>query len=254
MRRLIAALTALLLTVTATVAAARDTGFLDRSVTVDGAAHRFVVYVPAVRPAVGLPVILFLHGSGERGSDGLIETDVGLGHVIRTHPDRYPAVVVFPQAPADTTWGDDRRLALAALAQAEREFHTDPARVYVAGLLLGGNGAWVLANDDPKRFAAVVVVCGFAGPFHDYPGVVAGTPPDPYAALARAIAPLPAWTVHGGADPVVPVAESRAMAAALTAAGSEVRFRELPGVGHNAWDDAFADPDLPAWLFSHRRR
>ena len=234
-------------------AAARETGFVDRTVVLDGRPYRYVVYVPAARPAGRPPVILALHGAGERGSDGVLQTDVGLGHALRVHADRYPAVVVFPQAPAGTSWLDNRRLALATLAAASREFRTDPARVYAAGLSMGGNGVWALANDAPRRFAAIVVVCGFAGPFHDFPGVVPGGRPNPYAALAKTIAPLPVWIVHGDADPVVPVADSRAMAAELKAAGSDVHYRELAGVGHNAWDDAFADPELPGWLFRQRR-
>jgi len=230
---------------------ARGTGFLDRSVTVAGIAHRYVVYVPrGLTPR--LPVVLSLHGSGERGSDGIAPTAGGLARAIRMHPDRFPAVVVFPQAGEGTTWSDNRALALATLTAAAREFRTDPARVYAVGLSMGGNGTWVVANDAPRRFAAIVVVCGFAGPFRDYPAVVPG--PDPFGALAARLVGLPVWIVHGAADPVVPVAESRGMAAALTAAGGEVRYRELPGVGHNAWDDAFGDPALPAWLFSQRRR
>lgn len=235
--------------------AARESGFLARTLTVGGQVYRYVVYVPAAR-AAHPPIILALHGAGERGDDGWMQTDVGLGHAIRQHPERWPAIVVFPQTGADTNWFDDdrRALALATLAAATREFHADPARVYAAGLSMGGNGFWALAHHDPRRFAAIVVVCGFAGPFHTFTGVVPDGRPDPYVALAREIAPLPVWIVHGDADPVVPVADSRAMAAGLKAAGSDVHYTELPGVGHDAWDPAFADPALPAWLFGQRRR
>ncbi len=252
MSRWIGALLALLALV-APPASARETGFLDRVIVVDGQPHRYVVYVPAGRQPGPPPVILALHGAGERGTDGLAQTEVGLGRAIRLHPERWPAIVVFPQVPPDQTWPDNRRLALAALARTQREFHADPARVYAIGLSMGGNGTWALAHDDPRRFAAIVVVCGFAGAFHDYPGIIPDGQPTPEAALARSIATVPAWIVHGDADPVVPVAASRAMASALKAVGDEVRFHELPGVGHNSWDDAFADPDLPVWLFAHRR-
>lgn len=237
-----------------TLVAARDTGFLNRTLTLDGQSHRYVVYVPAAKPSGRPPIILALHGAGERGADGLAQTDVGLGHAIRTHPERYAAIVVFPQAAAETSWLDNRRLALATLSTAQREFHADPARVYAAGLSMGGNGTWALAHDDPKRFAAIVVVCGFAGPFHDFKGIVPDGRPSAYAALARSIALLPVWIVHGDADRVVPVADSRQMAAELAAAGDEVVYKELPGVGHNSWDTAFADPEMPIWLFKHSLR
>ncbi len=251
--RLRPALAGLLLLATGPLAA-REAGFLARTVIVDGAPHRYVVYVPATmarRP----PVILALHGAGERGDDGWLPTDVGLGHAIRQHPERWPAIVVFPQAAADHSWLDDRRIALAALVQAEQRFHADRHRVYAVGLSMGGNGVWGLAHDNARRFAAAVVVAGFAGPFHSFAGIIPDGQPDPFTALARelAAAKLPVWIVHGDVDPVVPVADSRAMAAALTAAGGDVRYHELPGVGHNSWDPAFADPALPAWLFTRRR-
>ena len=245
-------LTALALAVLApAVAHARATGFLDRSVTVDGQAHRYQVYVPRGAPR-HLPVILFLHGSGERGEDGLAQTDVGLGHAIRLHPQRFPAVVVFPQAPANGNWREGRPLALAARARTERECATDRDRVYLAGISMGGNGAWQLAYQDPRRFAAIVAVCEFVAPLHDYPGVVPGAA-DPAGEVARQVAGVPAWIVHGGADPVVPVEASRRMAAALTAAGSPVHYVELPGVGHDAWDVAFGDAAMVEWLFAQRR-
>ena len=247
-------LAGLLLALLALPAAAADTGFLAQVVTVDGVPHRYVVYVPVAPRGARLPVVLALHGSGERGDDGWVQTDVGLGHAIRQHPERWPAVVVFPQAPAGADWITSRRLALATLAAAEHRFHTDPARVYAAGLSLGGNGVWELARTAPKRFAAVVAICGFVGPVSDFPGIAAGGTTPSFAAVAQQIAPLPVWIVHGDADPNVPVAESRQMAAALTAAGSEVHYHELPGVGHDAWDPGFGDPALPVWLFAQRRR
>jgi len=244
---------ALLLLALPTGALAAETGFLDRTVRVEGKDYAYQVYVPR-KPLRGpKPVILALHGAGERGSDGLFQTEVGLAGAIRRHPRRWPAIVVFPQAPEGQLWmGVPAKVAMAALAQAEREFRTDPDRVYLAGLSMGGNGAWRLAYEQPDRFAAVVPVCAFAGSFRGLPPI-AGAGPDPYAALATRIASLPIWIVHGDADSVVPVDESRRMAAALKAAGAQVTYKELPGVNHNSWDPGFADEALPAWLFQQRR-
>lgn len=234
-----------------------ETGFLDRTVTVDGQAFAYQVYVPrGYRPGSRPPAILALHGAGERGSDGLLQTEVGLAGAIRRHPDRWPAVAVFPQAPAALLWRDlPARVAMAALAQAEAEFGTDPDRVYLMGLSMGGSGTWTLAYAHPGRFAALVPVCAFAGPFRGLPPVAAdaSADADPYAALARKIAAVPVWMIHGEADSVVPVEESRRMHAALAAAGGRVTYKELPGVNHNSWDPGFADPALPAWLFQQRR-
>ncbi|MGK6318669.1 prolyl oligopeptidase family serine peptidase [Sphingomonas sp. DT-204] len=253
---MVSVLLALMAWLAPAAAEARETGFLDRTVTVAGVRHRYQVYVPrGYRPGEKLPVILALHGAGERGNDGLLQTDVGLGHAIRKHVERWPAIIVFPQVLKDRLWQNSKDVALAALAAAEREFRTDRNRVYVMGLSMGGNGTWALAYDQPDRFAGTVVVCGFVKPlgFREYQPIAPASEPDPYAAMARRIARLPVWIVHGDADPVVPVEDSRQMAAALKAVGAQVRYKELPGVGHDAWLQGFDDPELPAWLFAQRR-
>ncbi|MFZ5718483.1 MAG: prolyl oligopeptidase family serine peptidase [Pseudomonadota bacterium] len=251
MRRWVLALVALFMLAAPSVVLA-ETGFLDRTVRVEGRDYAYQVYVPRKPIAGRKPIILALHGAGERGSDGLLQTEVGLAGAIRRNPDRWPAIVVFPQAPAGQLWaGAPAQVAMAALAAAEREFSTDPDRVYLAGLSMGGNGTWRLAYENPRRFAAIVPVCGFAGAFRGLPPIAAG--PDPYAALAQRIAHLPTWIVHGDADSVVPVDESRKMAAALQAAGAKVTYKELAGVNHNSWDPGFRDEALPVWLFQQRR-
>ncbi len=238
-------------------AQARETGFLDRRVSVEGQAFAYQVYVPKdYDRSKPLPIILFLHGAGERGTDGLIQTEVGLGGAIRRHADRYPAIVVFPQAPPNTFWQDrPARAALAALDAAAREFRADRSRQYLTGLSMGGNGAWYLAYHHPDRWAALVVICGFATARGAVvPAIAPATEPDPLAALARKIAHIPVVLVHGDADRAVSVEESRRMAAALKAAGADVTYRELPGVDHNSWDPAFQSEELPAWLFAKRKR
>ncbi|MBX3481962.1 prolyl oligopeptidase family serine peptidase [Phenylobacterium sp.] len=245
---------AALFVMSAPSAALAETGFLDRSIKVDGKDYAYQVYVPRAPIAGARPVILALHGAGERGSDGLFQTEVGLAGAIRRHPERWPAIVVLPQAPLNTLWmGAPAKVAMAALAAAEAEFRTDKDRVYLMGLSMGGNGTWRLAYENPDRFAALVPVCAFAGSVFGLPPV-AGPGPDPYAALAARIARTPIWIVHGDADVVVPVDESRKMFAALKAAGdADVTYRELPGVNHNAWDPGFDDEALPKWLFQQRR-
>ena len=232
-----------------------QTGFLDRTVPLDGVTYRYQVYVPHAYDGTGSwPVILFLHGSGEKGRDGLLQTEIGLGGAIRRYSDRYPALVVFPQTP-ETWQGLGARVALAALDQSIAEFKTDPNRVYLTGLSMGGNGAWYLAYHHPERFAAAVVICGWISEWREglYPAIPPAGSPDPFRAVAERVAAIPIWIFHGADDSVVPVEESRRMAAALEAAGADVRYTEFPGVNHGAWDPAFALDELPAWLLGQRR-
>jgi predicted peptidase len=240
-------------------ACAAETGFLDRALEDAGATWRYQVFVPsAFDPGRRWPVILFLHGGGERGSDGLRQTGEGLGNAIRQHPERFPAIVVFPQAPAGERWsGTAARHALEALDRSIREFHGDPARVYVVGLSMGGYGVVEIAGSHPERFAAAVSVCG--GVFLS-PAAAArhGMPPfapsaDPYGEAAERLKGIPVRLYHGADDDSVPVEESRLLAAALEARGANVKYVEYPGVGHGSWIPAFDDPELWRWLLAQNR-
>lgn len=237
----------------------RETGFLNRSVTIDGTSYRYQVYVPAnYDSAVSWPVILSLHGFGERGNDGLAQTLIGLAAAIRRGHDRYPAIVVFPQAPPTpeipvSIWQTADTIALAALDQTLHEFNADASRVYLTGLSQGGHGTWYVAYHHPERFAALVVVCGWVVEVGGRPGVFVPAPADPYATLAQRIKHLPVWIFHGEADTVIPVEEARRMYNALRALGAKVQYTELAGGNHNAWDPAYLAPELPAWLFAQRR-
>jgi predicted peptidase len=243
--------------------ARHETGFLDRSVALAGVEYRYEVYVPRDwTPGRRWPVIVALHGGGEYGTDGLTPTIGALAKAIREHPDRFPAVVVFPHGhPGGAGWqGTNADAAMKEIDGALREFHGDPARVYLTGYSAGGNGAWWLAYHHPGRFAAAVIVCGFVTAFtgrqshNDYPAIAPASAADPYAEVARGVGALPIWLVHGDADKNVSVEESRHMFAALKLAGDDVHYIELPGVEHPAWDPAYQNSDIAAWLFAQRRR
>jgi len=231
----------------------RDTGFLDRSVTVEGRAYKFQVFVPEDwTPKKKWPVILFLHGAGERGDDGLVQTEVGLGSAIRQMRSRFPAIVVMPQCRKEGWWPNAPmdEVAMQALEQSEKEFHGDPRRVYLTGLSMGGYGTWRLAGKYPRRFAAIVPICG--GIILPHPGSDPGAQDKkPYEDAAKKIGSgTPVWIFHGGDDDTVPVTESRRMAEAMKALGAEVRYTEYAGVGHDSWDKAYAEPELITWMLS----
>jgi predicted peptidase len=254
-----------LLTITLGMAAAAlvpsgpDTGFLNRAVDVGGETFRYQVYVPAAfDPSRAWPVVLFLHGSGERGSDGIRQTSIGLGSAIRSHPERFPAIVVFPQAPEGKRWtGDAETAALEALDSAIAEFHGDPQRVYLVGISMGGRGALEIAAHDARRFAAVIAVCGWVVPPKEIADLEKASTPvpgvNPYVAMAEALKSLPVRLFHGTQDTIIPPSESRRLAVALHDLGADTQYRELPDIGHAAWEKAFADPELWQWMFTRRR-
>jgi len=117
-----------------------------------------------------------------------------------------------------------------------KEFPIDDKRIYITGLSMGGYGTWDLIARHPKIFAAAIPVCGGAD-----------------ESTAPTIKDLPIWCFHGAADPTVPPQRSQNMIAALKAAGGQPKYTEYPGVGHNSWDKAYAEPDLPTWLFAQHR-
>jgi predicted peptidase len=229
-----------------------ETGFLDRTITVAGTEYKYQVFVPDNwTKKKKWPVILFLHGAGERGDDGLIQTEVGIGTAIRRYRDRFPAVVVMPQCRKDVWWADSMAdVAMAALEAAQKEFHGDASRIYLTGLSMGGYGTWYLAGKYPGKFAAIAPICGGIL----VPDKARAQAPDdnaPYVEAAKKIGgKTPVWIFHGGDDPVVPVTESRRMAEAMKAMGGEVHYTEYPGVGHNSWEKAYAEAEFPSWMLS----
>ncbi len=236
-----------------------ETGFLDRSVSVAGLRYHYQIYVPVSYTSERQwPVILYLHGAGERGNDGLLQTQGGIGLAIRQNPSRYPAIVIFPQAPKDSLWvGVPARVAIAALDEAMKEFKTDSDRVYLTGLSMGGNGTWYIAYRHPSKFAAIVPICGWVAPFSPwfakFETVVPRDSSSAFQALARRLSHVPIWIFHGEEDNAVPVEQSRQAAEALRTVSTVIQYTELPGIGHNSWDAAYGSAKFAAWLFAQRR-
>lgn len=235
-----------------------ETGFLNRTVVVDNVTYKYQVFVPENwNKKTRWPVILFLHGYGEEGGDGLVQTEVGLASAIRQHVERFPFVIVLPQCRKQDWWTNApmEAQALKALDQTMQEFKGDPQRVYLTGLSMGGYGTWAIGSQSPGKFAALVPICGgvrLPPGNHLVNAHDTDDSADPYAAVAQKIGKTPVWVFHGGADPTVPVTESQMMVAALEAAGGDVRYTEYPGVGHDSWDKAYDEADLFTWLLAQK--
>jgi len=235
-----------------------ETGFLPRTLTHAGQSTRYQLYVPAdYATRTDWPVILYLHGAGERGVDGLRPTQAGLGAAIRRAPQRFPALVVIPQVPVGTQWtGAQAELALAALDRTLADYKVDRDRVYLTGLSMGGHGTWYLAYRHPERFAAAAPICGWTQNLASHGLMVPVVPPEDgpaLPALARRLAKLPLWIFHGDQDTVVPAQGSRAAFEALKAESTLARYTEYPGLNHNSWDATYASDAFVAWLFNQRR-
>jgi acetyl esterase/lipase len=233
---------------------AQETGFLNRRIELHGVSYRFQVYLPEEwrRDDHKLwPIILFLHGRGERGSEGMWQTQIGLPEAVRDHPERWPFVIVMPQCPQSDYWTDPEMMAMAmaTLDRETEEFRGDPEHTYLSGLSLGGYGAWELARLYPHRWAAIAIAA--SGVFWSYAPERWEEVKTLPAEYAHAIGRTPVWLFHGADDPVVPPRESELMFDALKAAGGHVRLWIYQGLGHDCWSRAYDEPELPRWLLSH---
>jgi predicted peptidase len=196
---------------------------------------RYLLYEPdpGGRADSSLPLILFLHGAGERGDDLSLVRALGIPRRIADGFE-LPALVLAPQCPSGQRWSPD---ALAwLLDETERTQAVDSDRICLTGLSMGGGGVWALAMHQPSRFAALAPVCGFGDP-----------------SRAAAITHIPVWAFHGARDDVVPLQRTTEMIDALRACGAEPRLTVYLEAGHDSWTETYANPDLYAWLFEQRR-
>ena len=177
------------------------------------------------------PLLLFLHGAGERG-DSLAVVGVHGPLKERAAGRDLPLVIVAPQVPTGSRWTVGR--VAAALDAAIAQYRIDESRVYLTGLSMGGFGTWEAIMRMPERFAAAVPICGGGLPL----GI-------------EAARDVPVWAFHGAMDPVVPIEMSVGMVRTLRNAGGDVRFTVYPDAGHDSWSEAYASDDLYTWLLSH---
>jgi predicted peptidase len=180
------------------------------------------------------PLILFLHGSGERGSDLENIKLHGLPKVLEAGLE-LPCIVVSPQCPEKSQW--DAEALGALLDDLEKTLRVDPDRIYVTGLSMGGFGTWELTMRYPKRFAAIMPICGGGEPF-----------------FTREITHLPVWVFHGAKDDVVPLEYSQRMVKALKKYGSKrVKFKVYKRAKHDSWTKTYANPKVYAWMLEQKR-
>lgn len=179
------------------------------------------------------PVILFLHGSGERGSDVELVKVHGVPYIAELDP-AFPFIAISPQCPDHSDWNAEKDAVMAALDEVMAGYNTDPARVYLTGLSMGGYGTWQLAAEYPGRFAAAVPVCGGGNPKN-----------------ADALKETPIWAFHGAKDDVVPLSESEDMVEAIQAAGGDVLLTVYPEANHNSWTETYDNKELYDWFLEH---
>ena len=181
------------------------------------------------------PLILFLHGAGERAeNDMTLLRKHGIPRVVEQRD--IPFITVCPQCPPNSWWADYRPELLALIDEVCGAERVDATRVYLTGLSMGGFGSWHLAAENPQRFAAVVPICGGGVWAYGFPERV------------KALKQTPVWAFHGGKDPTAPIQESQVLVDALKACGGNVRFTVYPEAGHDSWTETYDNPELYAWL------
>ncbi|HOK66613.1 MAG TPA: prolyl oligopeptidase family serine peptidase [Anaerohalosphaeraceae bacterium] len=181
------------------------------------------------------PLLVFLHGAGERGSDLNRVKAHGPAKLVEQGRD-FPFVIVSPQCPEGQWWPILGREVLALIDEMLERYKIDPDRVYLTGLSMGGYGTWAIASAWPERFAAIVPICGGGRPF-----------------TAANLEKVPVWAFHGAKDPVVPLSESQQMVEAVNRAGGKAKLTVYPDAEHDSWTQTYDNPELYQWLLSHRR-
>ncbi|QQS07944.1 MAG: prolyl oligopeptidase family serine peptidase [Phycisphaerales bacterium] len=222
----------------ASAMSANNNGLLYTSVTVNDASHLYAVYAPREYKSNDKPwpLIIFLNGRGECGTDGQRQAAVGLFPAALGEPEAWPFVIALPQKPvAKTQWIEHDDLVMAVLRETQERFNIDPKRIYLTGLSQGGAGTWAIGAKHPDLFAALAPVCGYGDP----------------AILTDSLKGMPIWAFHGEADNVVPPQKTRDLAAKAKALGAIVTQSYYPGVNHNSWDKAYREEDLGEWFLEH---
>lgn len=236
---------------------AQDMGFRPFIYEKNGKTLPYQLLLPIdYNPDKKYPLVLFLHGSGERGEDNQLQLVHGSALFLsKENRQRYPAIIVFPQCPTGAYWATlngkltdalpflekpkknpTLKLVEGLLRQIQSDYGVDKNKIYVGGLSMGGMGTFELVYRKPRKFAAAFAICGGANP-----------------KIARKIR-RPVWRIdHGEEDRVVPIRHSERMVEALRKENAEISYFSYPGVFHDSWNNVFADPNFLPWLFAQRK-
>lgn len=183
------------------------------------------------------PLVVFLHGAGERGDDNKAQLKHGVGDfATEEHRKKYPCFLIAPQCPTKGSWVANAELVLALIDAACKEFRIDENRIYLTGLSMGGYGTWEIISRKPERFAAAIPICGGGDPKR-----------------ADKLTKLPIWCFHGDKDTAVKVERSRDMIKAIEKAGGKPKYTEYEGVGHDSWTKTYRDEKVHEWLFAQKK-
>ena len=217
-----------------------------------------VIYRLAVpeKPEAGktYPLVLFLHGAGERGTDNSSHLKHGVKPILKgAEKIHEPCFLIAPQCPPNQWWAEPNEAKrglkaadqpnptiealLALVADFSKSHPVDPNRFYVTGISMGGFGTWDMVGRAPEKIAAAIPICGGGDP-----------------KLAEKFKDVPIWAFHGEADPVVPLAATTDMIDALKKAGGSPKVTVYPGVQHESWKPAYDDPELIRWLFDQKKK
>jgi len=206
-------------------------------ITIDVDLNHLVYLPPDYKkdPAKRWPLVIFLHGAGERGSNIEKVKSWGPPKLVEGGKD-FPFVLISPQC-AEGKWWEPAAIN-SLLDKALATYAIDPDRVYLTGISMGGYGTWATAMAYPERFAAIVPICGGGDAWR-----------------ASRLKDLPVWAFHGEKDKIVPIQRSEEMVDAVKKAGNaDVKFTRYPDAGHDSWTEAYNTAELYEWMLSHKRK
>jgi predicted peptidase len=232
------------------------TGFSSKTLSDGGTTYGYQVFVPANynTSSATFPVIVFMHGSGEKGSDNVAQTNVGLGPVVKANLSSFPAIVVFPQGPAiEGSVGNEifDRITVSALDKTLAEYSkADAKRVYLTGLSYGGIRGYEVAYRNPTKFAAWVPISASICGSCISPGA---TQAQGFQLAAQGLKTVPIWEFHGQNDTQVSVNDSYAIQSAFQANADPYKLTVLAGQSHTIWDGVYARSDLWTWVYQQAR-
>ena len=208
---------------------------LDRRVNLE---MNYLLYLPKDygKEKKDWPLMVFLHGAGERGSK-LDKVKVhGPAKLVDQGKDM-PFIIVSPQCPPGMWWPNFIEKIMALIDETIETYDVDTSRIYLTGLSMGGYGTWAVAATYPERFAAIAPICGGGMPF-----------------VAHNLAEVPVWAFHGAKDDVVPLSESQRMVDAVNKASGDAKLTVYPNLAHDSWTKTYNNPKLYEWFLEHSKK